>query len=442
MNNPKSKKIRFLLTLLLILGILIIGLIGGFLYLAKDELSPRDDDLRLSRVEIPEQENAFYPLDQAIKQMYWPKEKTEIDLIKNIIKGQEWNPEFVQGLLEKNKESFSFLEKDYTLLKFQDPQLMEPEKITLDTPLTNVGGYRDIARLNLVKSLSLFKQGKEKESFDEVIKTIKLGQLVENSQGGFIHYLIGFTIKEEGLETLRVMIKDIILSPETLKDYIKELNKYKSSKEALKNVLKMEYMMSEKALPTLAAKDIVALQGLSSEEEIPLGLKIAVKFPYFYKPNKTKRIIAESYRTLIDNVDKNYGEISKIEQLTSYSLSPIKILLTENIVGKIFHDIIVIPFGANFYSRIYEEDFSVIGTQLLLAIKGYQIETGETITSLDNLVPRYFTEVPKDPFDEKQIRFSAEKKIIYSVGKDLKDSGGSEGDDLRKMPDPTFKIEF
>ena len=37
---------------------------------------------------------------------------------------------------------------------------------------------------------------------------------------------------------------------------------------------------------------------------------------------------------------------------------------------------------------------------------------------------------------------SKEKKIIYSVGKDLIDSGGSKGDDWKKMEDPTFKIEF
>jgi hypothetical protein len=57
-------------------------------------------------------------------------------------------------------------------------------------------------------------------------------------------------------------------------------------------------------------------------------------------------------------------------------------------------------------------------------------------------VPKYFTKIPADPFDGKLIKYSPKKKIIYSVGKDLKDSGGSEGKDLRTMKDPTFKIEF
>ena len=47
-----------------------------------------------------------------------------------------------------------------------------------------------------------------------------------------------------------------------------------------------------------------------------------------------------------------------------------------------------------------------------------------------------------DPFDGKPIRYSKDKKIIYSVGEDGVDSGGSAGDDWRKMPDPTFSVDF
>jgi hypothetical protein len=78
----------------------------------------------------------------------------------------------------------------------------------------------------------------------------------------------------------------------------------------------------------------------------------------------------------------------------------------------------------------------------LIAIKAYKIENGKLPPNLEELVPDYILEVPKDPFDGNPIRYSAEKKIIYSVGPDLIDSGGSEGEGWQKMEDPTFKIEF
>ncbi|MBZ1356675.1 MAG: hypothetical protein KY054_02835 [Candidatus Nealsonbacteria bacterium] len=117
-------------------------------------------------------------------------------------------------------------------------------------------------------------------------------------------------------------------------------------------------------------------------------------------------------------------------------------LFTENVVGKELHDIIVAVVFPGLLEKKCLEDFSVIGTQLLIAIRAYQIETGKVPASLNELVPEYFFEVPRDPFDGKLIKYSPEKKIIYSVGKDLKDSGGSEGKNWRTMEDPSFKVEF
>ena len=62
--------------------------------------------------------------------------------------------------------------------------------------------------------------------------------------------------------------------------------------------------------------------------------------------------------------------------------------------------------------------------------------------TLDALVPQYLDSVPFDPFDRKPIRYNADKKILYSVGLNKKDLGGSEGDDWNTMENPTFKIGF
>ena len=66
----------------------------------------------------------------------------------------------------------------------------------------------------------------------------------------------------------------------------------------------------------------------------------------------------------------------------------------------------------------------ISATRVLLALKACQTDTGKLPDSLEALVPDYIEAVPEDPFDGKPLKYSAEKKVVYSVGVDLKDAGG------------------
>jgi len=46
--------------------------------------------------------------------------------------------------------------------------------------------------------------------------------------------------------------------------------------------------------------------------------------------------------------------------------------------------------------------------------------------SLKQLDPKSLAEIPEDPFDHRAIRYSRERKVLYSAGRDLED--GSEDD--------------
>ena len=51
---------------------------------------------------------------------------------------------------------------------------------------------------------------------------------------------------------------------------------------------------------------------------------------------------------------------------------------------------------------------------------------GRLPAGLEELVPAYLSEVPRDPYDGKPFRYLPEKRLVYAVGQDLKDSGGSK----------------
>ena len=93
-------------------------------------------------------------------------------------------------------------------------------------------------------------------------------------------------------------------------------------------------------------------------------------------------------------------------------------------------------------SRKSKEDVSVTATQLLLALKIYKIRHGKLPGSLSDLVPEELPQVPMDDFDGKPFRYVPEQKLIYSVGPDMHDDGGTGIHKNSKDYDIPFRIEF
>jgi hypothetical protein len=440
-----SKEIKYMISG--ILGILIAGLLISIsffnIFWGRDIPPINDSDLWLSRIEIPEEKNAFYLLAQAGEKIYLPKEEEKFELFIKMVEGEKWDSELAEELIKNNEEVFGYFEKVLELPYFQMPEWQDPKNIWFETIIPGMSGFRDIARLNSIRANYLLTQGKEKDALDLIVKTIKMGQMIQDSpRPNLVSYLVGMAIKETGLQRLRIMIPNLTLSSEALKDYVAELDQFKANEEGLSRAMKMEYI----SLINTKSKifDATFTDEFLEEEmgEILFWMRTAARSDYLYKPNQTQRIFAEYHRNFIDNANKDYCSEMRLPEVKLLAPSPgIRMLFTENVVGKILHDIIAVTFSGLF-DRKCLEDFSVIGTQTLIAMKAYQVETGKILLNLNELVPKYFSEAPRDPFDGKLIRYSPEKKIIYSVGKDLKDSGGGEEKDWHTMKEPTFKIEF
>lgn len=79
-------------------------------------------------------------------------------------------------------------------------------------------------------------------------------------------------------------------------------------------------------------------------------------------------------------------------------------------------------------------------------MKAYKMKTGHLPATLEDLVPAYLEEVPLD-IDQKPLRYSRDKKVLYSIGMDLEDDGGNEMKEngewrIEFRNEPTFPIEF
>ena len=436
MFNAKNKKI-ILFVLMGFVVLLIIGSISLFLF-SKDESPVDDKDLWLSNLNIPEQENLFYCLMEA-------SDKISLAEGENIHDYYEGNIESATLLLENNKEFFNYFDKCLTFNVFQDPVYNDIENFWIGSMLVSRPEITWSIKLVLTKARHLFEQGEEEQAFNEVFKVIKVTHIIENSQGPIIQYLIGLYNKERALMQLREMLPDTKLSSALLMSYAESLDEFKDSTEGLTKGIKSECM-------NLMNTKLKFLDGIGTEEELEyLSVndeisRIKRYISYFYKPNKTKRFMTDVFRLQIANTTVDYfKDIQPIDSALNYDEiripeSKIKILLTENILGRMFMNMSLVDFPES-YKKKFLEEFSVMGTQTLLATKSYWQDNNVMPFSLEELVPEYLKEVPLDPFDGQLIRYLPEKAIIYSVGDDLIDNKGLLEDGM-KMIEPTLIIDF
>jgi len=96
-------------------------------------------------------------------------------------------------------------------------------------------------------------------------------------------------------------------------------------------------------------------------------------------------------------------------------------------------------------SRVTTIDIRTIAqlrtAQTGLAIQRYRLATGSLPDALSDLVPTYLEAVPKDPFDDKELRYKKLETgfVVYSIGEDGNDDGGKERP--RKPPRPSGPVD-
>lgn len=466
-TTPKPKKhwfkrliiglVGIFLIFALALGIILSGLHFVVLNYFVSDIRPIDDsDLRLEKVTISKEENSFYDFQEIGKYLDDSSYPVEIsNKVSDHLKGKVWDENFVQTVLAQNEKTLSLFNAAYKK-KFQDLRYAEPDKFfsnfgDLSLKINPLASLK-VAKLNSLEALYLAHQGKDPDALNEAVKSAEIGQKIQESQGSTLDWLLGMAMKNVGLEAMQKIIATSKLSPETLTQAAQYLEKFKNNEEGLKTAFKAEYVFAINVIDDVTNginEDLIKKYGNKYDPNFIRSS--SQKNNFIFQPNKTKAILADEIRAAINQVEKPCSQtkdlkikmISPFLTSSSTAAAELKLMITENAIGEILHDGLMA--GVNFGAQIDKkcgEDFLVSATQLMFALKAYNLDTGSYPTTLDQLVPKYIPKVYEDPFDGKPIKYSPTKKIIYSVGKDKIDSGGSEGEDWLTMSDPTFKIDF
>jgi hypothetical protein len=125
---------------------------------------------------------------------------------------------------------------------------------------------------------------------------------------------------------------------------------------------------------------------------------------------------------MIRNTSLTYANMKRydVKPVVGPSMDKVKLLLP-NGVAKILYALF---FPTPDYALRFKctMECKVAATRLVVACNAYLLKEGRLPDRLQTLLPTYLADIPNDPYDGKPFRYSSSMGIVYSVGKDLKDS--------------------
>ncbi|MEI6217645.1 MAG: hypothetical protein WCP86_01975 [bacterium] len=395
-------------------GILVASLLAitvcAVLLLSIDSPQPDDSDIRITRTEITTNDNAFTYLNSATNLLFWPTNDYELLYETN------WNEGLVSNILTNNEQMFPLLYKALACQRYQIPALTN----TLD-PFPYLSGLRTIARVMTLRTKWLARHDQAHQSLDQAAEIVRLGYLIENCDGVLIHFLIGSVVSMMGLAEVESALGSTGLTSEDLKACCRELAAYRQSDVALANTFRAEYAYVCRCLDMYTKGGPNNVTGETRE----IGWMRRLAMRYAFHPNRARQLQSDAIRLFIADASKPQADRQQKSGTIGiyYEISP-WCWLTPNGVGKRLIEQMK-PAMLKISELQTREATSLAGIRLCLSLRSYEIDHGRIPDSLSDLVPDYIDSVPADPYDGKPMRYAPEKRILYSIGSDLKDSGGS-----------------
>jgi len=384
--------------------------------------------VKLERANIPAGANAYDVLQTATNHLWWPDDKWRS--LSELAFDTNWDGSLAAMVLATNREALAAWDAAVKL-----PDLQVPEVSSFADLLPYLADWKKFAQLAQVRENVLLHDGKDQEAFNQVVNEIQIGRRMQDSRGALIVYLVGSAVENMGLNQLRRWAGKIHLTPSQLKDYSRQIEPAPGAEAAaFANAIKSEYRVD---INTLNAMRQGEFTNADTGESFP---RHGMVWPIFdFK--QSRALFAKGSLTLVNAAPKYYKDIDSSELESRPGIS--SLLLSGNPIGEILYSMLM-PALVHTLEKKSNLDVQVRATQTILALRAYQLTHGNLPADLNALVPEFLDVVPVDDFDGQPLRYSPDRKIVYSVGQNLKDDGGNEGrpGSSNRALDLVYKFDF
>lgn len=391
--------------LLILCGFFAAGIAGVLSGRGHFEKPFDDNDLQVTRPSIPDNENAyFYFVQCALAVNYADGSEEELLLWK----GHVPSPQFLTHFLSDNTEAIGLYEQAVQC----DSAVYNPSFPELESEDRN--GYYALVNALVLRSELM---GDTDLGVEHAMKTVEIGEKIKNAKGPLFIFLIGLTVQSRGYDLLVMTLYDDSPFTGDTPELIRKLGECQNDGAALADALRSEYMMF--------------IEKMDSELNDRSWLFTITE----------KRHLAESSREFIQYADSPMRDY-KLEEFLFEDASngllrwfepPTVLYIDDILFSGVPRVLATVTLTRSYNSAV----------QVLLALKVYHMRHGDFPESLDALVPEFFDELPRDWFDGGPIKYNRDKALVYCVGSDLEDNGGSDPNtNWTRAEDPSWAINF
>ena len=324
-----------------------------------------------------------------------------------------WDGNLAAKMLATNREALAGWDAAVKL-----PDLQVPQVSTFNDLLPYLADWKKLARLAQIRENVLLHDGQEQEAFNQIVNEIRMGRRMQNSHGALIVYLVGVSIEGMGLNQIQHWAGKVHLTAGQLKNHIRQIEPDPGAEAtAFANAIKVEYQVQ---IGTLNAMRQGELTNSDSGGDFS---RFGMVWPVF-DFRQTRALFVKGDMALVKAAPVYYKDVD----WTNFDSPPpgaLSLLLSGNPIGEIFYSMLM-PAMVTPSATKCKADVQVRATQTILALRAYQLTHGKLPENLDALVPECLDKVLLDAFNGQPLHYSEEKKIVYSVGKNLKDDGGDD----------------
>lgn len=330
----------------------------------------------------------------------------------------------ISVLLNKNQDWLQTLEKVFERPVFQFDLPATPEAI-----IPELSDIRIYVTLKSLRARELALTGNQDLALEELFELHRQITTYTQCGGPLIPMLIA--LKARGLleQEFSKFMTHTTLSPDKWESATTTYQLEDIYAAAVSNAFKQEFHFSTHCL-TLLIDEPVAIIELTDAEASSAATRTLIHYvsPFFFKENRTKNTFYLSYSEIAEQAafplqlkQLDYSEsllerMEDSEQMTIFSRNALGNLLIA----------MIMPTHQKVLEHVCAQQASSCATQLSFALKSYYQDNEQLPNALSELVPQYIATIPKDPFDGEPMRYSKDRAIIYSVGTDFIDNGGSD----------------
>jgi len=369
----------------------LLGLAGWIAVHLRDIAPPDTSDLAIETVKITDVNNACVRFRRAGDLSAWPRDASRADAI---LAGGQWDEAFVADLLSRNAQAFAELERGLA------GPIYEAAAIPWFGPQTSSWQWGRLCKLMTLRVRYERRTDQTERAWKTCLDVLRVAALTTAHPAGELDWRMSVNLLEGGLKEVRGLLNEAYPGEVQLLRLSDELNRLGSFEFGWTRVIKTEFDRVNKEIGR-SAYLLSFEQGLES---------------YWFRPNRKRRTFAVFCRTMIENASRPYAAMRLPRARRMRDLP----WLHPHGAAK---TVLPAPDYLNAcLAQKCEIQSHLDGLRLVVACRLHEVRAGQLPPTLDFLVPELLRQVPRDPFDGKPFRYAREHGVVYSVGKDLRDS--------------------